>query len=78
MKSSVGETQYQNRIIKNYAVNTVKNYVMHIQKNCSEIVLNTIKKIPNSKYQTKLDNNSTIKVSFVFNKLFETDCLLFN
>ena len=59
------------RIIKNYGVNTVKNYVMHIQKNCSDIVLNTIKNIPNSKYQIKLDNNSTIKVSFTFNKLLK-------
>ena len=66
------------RVIKNYGVPTVKNYVMHIQKNCSEIVLNTIKKIPNSSYQTKLDNNSIIKVSFTFNKLSQKLTLDFN
>ena len=66
------------RIIKNYGVHTVENYVRHIQKNCSEIVLNTIKKIPNSNYQTKLDNNSVIKVSFKFNKLSKNLILDFN
>ena len=46
------------KIISYYSIETVNQYISFINKNCTDIIRKIIKKIPNSQFSCKLDNNA--------------------
>ena len=58
------------RIINDYGIKTVFNYVHFIQNNCANIIKNVIKKIPHTKFKVSMDNGAFINLRMYFeNKL---------
>ncbi|MAJ24573.1 MAG: 5-oxoprolinase, partial [Rickettsiales bacterium] len=66
------------RVLNSYGKLTVNNYVKFIQKNCSEIISQTIKSIPTSQYKAKMDNGAVIQVKIFFDRKLNKLIINFN